>query len=437
MAISAVIGWRIVFVVLACTMATSIAYTIAIDGSPFRTENFSRLMVATIIDIYISTVAIATWISYKEPNWIASTIWIVFLVCLGRKGMEQHRKHSSVMIAKKIYSVLGCLMAVNLVYLFSDGWPFRKEIFTPWMVTTLIDYFILVTVLSIWMFYKEESWLTAIFWIVLVQTLGSSRGCSRPSTTPRALCITGSLMASSAVIGWRILFILLGCTMVATLGYTLATDGSPFRRELLSRLMVVVLIDFYFNVIVIAAWVCYKESNWIAAAVWIVFLVCLGSIATCAYILWQLWQLSSQESFEDIVYNVLIKNPNNWMVATLIDFYINGTALSVWMFYKEESWLTALLWIALFIIFGSASSCPFIVKELFKLNSEDPAYLVLFKNSNRQENMLGVVRGHSLTMVHSPRQKEDMRERRAHKQKLDGLSSIWYVSKMLHEEQNP
>ena len=45
--------------------------------------------------------------------------------------MEQHRKHSNVMIAKKIYSVLGCLMAVNLVYLFSDGWPFRKEIFTP------------------------------------------------------------------------------------------------------------------------------------------------------------------------------------------------------------------------------------------------------------------------------------------------------------------
>ncbi|XP_022939442.1 uncharacterized protein LOC111445347 isoform X8 [Cucurbita moschata] len=171
MAISAVIGWRIVFVVLACTMATSIAYTIAIDGSPFRTENFSRLMVATIIDISISTVAIA------EPNWIASTIWIVFLVCLGRKGMEQHRKHSNVMIAKIIYSVLGCLMAVNLVYLFSDGRPFRKEIFTPWMVTTLIDYFILVTVLSIWMFYKEESWLTAIFWIVLVQTLGSTSTC--------------------------------------------------------------------------------------------------------------------------------------------------------------------------------------------------------------------------------------------------------------------
>ncbi|XP_008456712.1 uncharacterized protein LOC103496575 isoform X2 [Cucumis melo] len=239
-------------------------------------------------------------------------------------------------------------------------------------------------------------------------------------------------MASSAVIGWRILFLLLACTMVSTLAYTLVTDGSPFRKELLSRLMVTVLVDFYFNVTIIAAWVCYKESNWIATAIWIVFLVCLGSIATCAYILWQLWQLSSQESFEDIMYSVLIRDTNKngvqqprkpsntmiakivfgamgflmavtlaylfsdgspfnkdlftpWLVATLIDFYINGTAISVWMFYKEESWLTAFTWIVLFLIFGSASSCTFIVKELFKLNSDDPAYLVLFKNSNRSE----------------------------------------------------
>ncbi|XP_022992691.1 uncharacterized protein LOC111488955 isoform X3 [Cucurbita maxima] len=99
MAISAVIGWRTVFVVLACTMATSIAYTIAIDGSPFRTENFSR-----------------------------------------------------------------------------------------WMVTTLIDFFTHATVLSIWMFYKEESWLTAIFWIVLVQTLGRNCSSSTPRIQPTSFC---------------------------------------------------------------------------------------------------------------------------------------------------------------------------------------------------------------------------------------------------------
>ena len=41
-------------------------------------------------------------------------------------------------------------------------------------------------------------------------------------------------MASSAVIGWRILFLLLGCTLVTALVYTVATDGSPFRQQILS-----------------------------------------------------------------------------------------------------------------------------------------------------------------------------------------------------------
>ncbi|KAL0557065.1 hypothetical protein IC582_005583 [Cucumis melo] len=149
-------------------------------------------------------------------------------------------------------------------------------------------------------------------------------------------------MASSAVIGWRILFLLLACTMVSTLAYTLVTDGSPFRKELLSRLMVTVLVDFYFNVTIIAAWVCYKESNWIATAIWIVFLVCLGSIATCAYILWQLWQLSSQESFEDIMYSVLIRDTNKyeWRAAAQEALQYDDCKNSFWCygFFDGAGW---------------------------------------------------------------------------------------------------
>ncbi|XP_022992690.1 uncharacterized protein LOC111488955 isoform X2 [Cucurbita maxima] len=55
----------------------------------------------------------------------------------------------------------------------------------------------------------------------------------------------------------------------------------------------------------------------------------------------------------------------------------------IWMFYKEESWLTAIFWIVLVQTLGSTSTCPFIVKELFKLNSEDPAHLILLKASHR------------------------------------------------------
>ena len=38
----------------------------------------------------------------------------------------------------------------------------------------------------------------------------------------------------SFVVTLRILFIILGCLMLGTLVYTLLTDGSPFRKELLT-----------------------------------------------------------------------------------------------------------------------------------------------------------------------------------------------------------
>ncbi|KGN46099.1 uncharacterized protein LOC101218608 [Cucumis sativus] len=239
-------------------------------------------------------------------------------------------------------------------------------------------------------------------------------------------------MASSAVIGWRILFLLLGCTLVTALVYTVATDGSPFRQQILSPLMVVTVIDLYISIVALATWISYKEANWITSTIWIVFLVCFSGITTSAYILWQLWQLSSQESFDDIMYHVLIRNPNkvgmeqhrkqsnvmiakivfivlsclmavnlvyffsaapfriefftpSWMVTTLIDFYIDATVLSTWMFYKEESWLSAFFWIVLLLSFGSISTCPFIVKELFKLKSGDPPRLILLKPSHRSK----------------------------------------------------
>lgn len=37
-----------------------------------------------------------------------------------------------------------------------------------------------------------------------------------------------------SVVSARVLFSVLGCLMLGTLVYTIATDGSPFRRELLT-----------------------------------------------------------------------------------------------------------------------------------------------------------------------------------------------------------
>ncbi|THG18246.1 hypothetical protein TEA_017190 [Camellia sinensis var. sinensis] len=195
-------------------------------------------------------------------------------------------------------------------------------------------------------------------------------------------------MAISVAIGLKTVFCVLGCVMVATLIYTLSLDGLPFRKDLLTPWMVATLIDFYINVIAIGevvsyvlvcssyqAWVSYKESNWISASLWVVLLVCFGSITTCCYIVLQLLKLSIGESSEDPIYYVLMRRPSKdgmehkrrfsvvttriiftalgflmlgtllytlltdgspfrtelltpWMTATLIDFYINVVALS-------------------------------------------------------------------------------------------------------------
>ncbi|XP_031251341.1 uncharacterized protein LOC116109225 isoform X4 [Pistacia vera] len=184
----------------------------------------------------------------------------------------------------------------------------------------------------------------------------------------------------------KTLFFMLCCLMIVTLGYTISTDGLPFRKDLLTPWMAATLVDFYINVVPLAAWVSYKESNWISAIIWIILLVCLGSITTCVYIFIQFLKLSPQESLQDAMYHVLLRNPIKWMSATLIDFYINVVALSVWVAYKESSWFNAFLWVILLICFGSISTCVYIVQQLCCLRSEDPLCLILLNTSNRAEN---------------------------------------------------
>ncbi|KAJ4701140.1 putative Transmembrane protein [Melia azedarach] len=230
----------------------------------------------------------------------------------------------------------------------------------------------------------------------------------------------------------KTLFCMLGSVMIATLIYTISIDGLPFRKELLTPWMAATLVDFYINVVPLAAWVSYKESNWVGAILWVILLVCFGSITTCLFIFIQLLKLSPQESLRDPIYHVLLRHTSKdsmehkrkhsvvtariifsilgvlmlgtlvytlltdgspfrkelltpWMTATLIDFYINVVSLSVWVAYKESSWVGAFFWIILLICFGSITTCVYIVLQLFRLSSQDPVYIVLFNSGNRAE----------------------------------------------------
>ncbi|XP_058074864.1 uncharacterized protein LOC131223452 isoform X3 [Magnolia sinica] len=173
MAFSAVIALRALFTTLGCLMLLTLIYTISVDGLPFRRELLTPWMAATLVDFYVNIVAIAVWVAYKEATWVGAVLWIILLVCFGRTTMER-RKFSSVLVARIIFSALGCLMFATLVYtLLTDGSPFRKELLTPWMTATLVDFYVNVVAIAVWVAYKEATWIGAFVWIVLLIGFGS------------------------------------------------------------------------------------------------------------------------------------------------------------------------------------------------------------------------------------------------------------------------
>ncbi|MEO6850315.1 MAG: DUF1475 family protein [Mucilaginibacter sp.] len=59
------------------------------------------------------------------------------------------------------------------------------------------------------------------------------------------------------------------------------------------------LWDFYANVTVIFVWVCYKEKSYLLKFIWLILLVTLGSIASCAYVLIGLFRLKPGEGLKE------------------------------------------------------------------------------------------------------------------------------------------
>jgi hypothetical protein len=60
------------------------------------------------------------------------------------------------------------------------------------------------------------------------------------------------------------------------------------------------LWDFYTNTLVIYLWICYKERSLAQRIIWLILLVTLGSIATCAYVFIKLFRLSPDEGWKEL-----------------------------------------------------------------------------------------------------------------------------------------
>jgi hypothetical protein len=79
--------------------------------------------------------------------------------------------------------------------------------------------------------------------------------------------------------------------------------------------------------------------------------------------------------------NILASFPlfgaNPWAVATLYDAYYGFLTFYVWVAYKERATWTRVLWFVLVMGLGNVAMSAYVLKELFKLKSEEPAWKVL------------------------------------------------------------
>uniref|UniRef100_A0A368UG87 Transmembrane protein n=1 Tax=Glycine max TaxID=3847 RepID=A0A368UG87_SOYBN len=219
---------------------------------------------------------------------------------------------------RTLFTVLGLLMlAVFLYTAFTDGLGVRflKELVRPWMVATLVCFYINIVAFAVWIAYKESNLISSILWIVLIALLGSiftsayivvqflKLSSQESSQDPMYYVLlrhpnkngTAPQRQRSSVVTLRIIFSILGVVMLGTLVYTLVTNGSPFRKGVLTPWLATTLVDIYFHIVIYAVWVAYKESSWISAVFWIILLICFSSMATCLYITWQLFQISCQD----------------------------------------------------------------------------------------------------------------------------------------------
>jgi hypothetical protein len=63
------------------------------------------------------------------------------------------------------------------------------------------------------------------------------------------------------------------------------------------------LWDFYANIFIITLWMFYKEKSMLLKIVWVILFVCLGAIATSAYVLIKLFKLKDGEGVKELIAN--------------------------------------------------------------------------------------------------------------------------------------
>ncbi len=101
----------------------------------------------------------------------------------------------------------------------------------------------------------------------------------------------------------KILFIAMSAAMV---GLVIATSIKSNMFELPAYVVnepwfKTTLVDFYFNIAILSAWVIYRERTARARVLWVFSFIILGSIATAFYVFLQIMRLKPGEGLEKVL----------------------------------------------------------------------------------------------------------------------------------------
>ncbi|XP_051124267.1 uncharacterized protein LOC127246767 [Andrographis paniculata] len=245
-------------------------------------------------------------------------------------------------------------------------------------------------------------------------------------------------MAASLARGLKVAFVVMSCVSNAVLIHLIATQGLLFLPEFHTMWAMSFLFDFNVLLIPIVIWIIYKESNWKNTIMWAFPILMIGSSTFCPYIVVKLMELSPQESEDDPIYFVLLTKKKRderesrsilpviiarfyfgymagymvilwtytiavdgfplrrdvftpFALATFIDIHFLLITFSIWVAYKEPTWITAAFWIVMLMCFHSIGAYLYILRKLFKISRRDPVSRVLFNRTDNgyEETLLG------------------------------------------------
>ncbi|RVW94849.1 hypothetical protein CK203_034536 [Vitis vinifera] len=227
-------------------------------------------MAATLVDFYINAVALAIscilinllflsgLVSCKESNWVSAILWTILLVCLAELIYDN-------LLLQMEYQVNNAHMDVETLFDTADSlhmlFDFSSAMFLLPSLLKLAGYFLII----LFQCYMVDDPLSVSFIAALLHV--PTLFCNFPRChqnlykMPFIMSCCGIKASKngtiqkrtfSPIVTARISFSLLGLLMLGTLIYTLLTDGSPFRKELLTPWMTATLIDFYINVVALS-----------------------------------------------------------------------------------------------------------------------------------------------------------------------------------------